>query len=288
MPYTIKRILKESTESLSSKLECSKNLSRMDVEHFLMRVLKVNRSFLYMSENLRLSSEDIKKYNRLLKQRLNGYPLAQILGSQKFYESEFLVDKDVLIPRTETEIIIPEIIKQGDKIFDKYQSLSLIDAGTGSGCIGISLALERKSWKILLLEKELKSLNILNLNLQKLQPKNCYVIFSDWLSSISDNFADIIVSNPPYVDKSVDDVDKYVKKFEPSSALYASNNGLSEIKKIIKTSTRVLKKEGLLFLEIGYKQSENVISLLQKNYYKDIKTILDYNGIKRFIVARHT
>ena len=79
-----------------------------------------------------------------------------------------------------------------------------------------------------------------------------------------------------------------MKKFEPSSALYADGDGLSEIKKIIKNSKRVLKKEGLLFLEIGYKQSENVISILRKNYYKDIKTILDYNGIKRFVVARHT
>tara|TARA_Y100001960_G_scaffold61876_1_gene64737 strand:+ start:3125 stop:4024 length:900 start_codon:yes stop_codon:yes gene_type:complete len=288
MSFTIKQVLKESTETLSNKLVCPKNICRMDSEHFLMHVLKVNRSFLYMSENSKLSTENLNQYNLLLKQRLLGRPFAQILGSQQFYKSDFFVDENVLIPRSETEIIIPEIIKSGDYIYNERESLTLIDAGTGTGCIGISLALERNKWNILLLEKELKSLHILNSNLERFQLSNCYIIFSDWLSSISNDFADIIVSNPPYIDKSKDVIDEYVKKFEPSSALYADGDGLSEIKKIIKNSKRVLKKEGLLFLEIGYKQSENVISILRKNYYKDIKTILDYNGIKRFIVARHT
>jgi release factor glutamine methyltransferase len=164
----------------------------------------------------------------------------------------------------------------------------LIDAGTGTGCIGISLALERENWKIFLVENAFKSLNILNLNLQKFKLKNCNIIFSNWLSAFDNGSVDIVVSNPPYIDELANDVDGSVKKFEPISALFAKDNGLSEINKIIVESKRVIKKTGLLLLENGYNQSKNVISMLRKNYYKDIKTILDYNGIKRFVVSRRS
>ena len=223
-----------------------------------------------------------------MKQRASGRPLAQILGTQQFYKSEFLIDNNVLIPRPETEILISEILKRGDELYKKQGSLVLIDAGTGTGCIGISLALERENWKIFLVENAFKSLNILNLNLQKFKLKNCNIIFSNWLSAFDNGSVDIVVSNPPYIDELAYDVDGSVKKFEPISALFAKDNGLSEINKIIVESKRVIKKTGLLLLENGYNQSKNVISMLRKNYYKDIKTILDYNGIKRFVVSRRS
>ena len=288
MSATIKGILKNFTEVLSNKLKCSNYLSRMDAEQCLMKVLKKDRSFLYMSEDTEISKNKINQYNLLLKERGLGRPLAQILGSQQFYKSEFLIDNNVLIPRPETEILIPEILKKGDEIYKKQGSLILIDAGSGTGCIGISLALERENWKIFLVENALKLLNILNLNLQKFKLKNCDIIFSNWLSAFNDNFADIVVSNPPYIDELANDVDKSVKKFEPVSALFAEDNGFSEINKIIIESKRVVKKLGLLILENGYNQSENVMSMLRKNYYKDIKTILDYNGIERFTVSKHS
>ena len=117
---------------------------------------------------------------------------------------------------------------------------------------------------------------------------NCNIIFSNWLSAFDNGSVDIVVSNPPYIDELANDVDGNVKKFEPISALFAKDNGLSEINKIIVESKRVIKKTGLLLLENGYNQSKNVISMLRKNYYKDIKTILDYNGIKRFVVSRRS
>ena len=288
MSTTIKEILKSSTEVLSNKLRCSNSSSRMDAEYCLMKVLKKDRVFLYMSENTELSKNKISQYNLLLKQRASGRPLAQILGTQQFYKSEFLIDNNVLIPRPETEILISEILKRGDELYKKQGSLVLIDAGTGTGCIGISLALERENWKIFLVENAFKSLNILNLNLQKFKLKNCNIIFSNWLSAFDNGSVDIVVSNPPYIDELANDIDGNVKKFEPTSALFAKDNGLSEINKIIVESKRVIKKTGLLLLENGYNQSRNVISMLRKNYYKDIKTILDYNGIKRFVVSRRS
>ena len=140
MSTTIKEILKSSTEVLSNKLRCSNSSSRMDAEYCLMKVLKKDRVFLYMSENTELSKNKISQYNLLLKQRASGRPLAQILGTQQFYKSEFLIDNNVLKPRPETEILISEILKRGDKLYKKQGSLVLTAAGTGTGCIGISLA----------------------------------------------------------------------------------------------------------------------------------------------------
>ena len=287
MAITIKKVLSNSKKILNEELGSAYQKNNFDAEYCLMEVLKKDRIFLHSSDETKISKHQLYQYNKLLKQRKSGRPLAQVLGWQNFFKNKFLVNRDVLIPRSETEILIPKILKKGDEIYDKNQSVTIIDAGAGTGCIGMSLALERKNWKIYLVENSPKVIDILLLNHKKFKLQNCKIICSNWLSSIENNVADILVSNPPYINKLAGDVEESVAKFEPESALFANDNGLSEIKKIIIESRRIIKEKGLLFLENGYNQSENIVSILRKNYYKDIKTILDYNDIERFTVSQH-
>ncbi|MEC9205699.1 MAG: peptide chain release factor N(5)-glutamine methyltransferase [Pseudomonadota bacterium] len=288
MPITIKKALSDSKIFLKQELPHSIPQNNLDAEYCLMEVLKKSRVFLHLSSETEISDLEFNQYNEMLKQRSLGRPLAQILGFQSFFKNKFLVDKNVLVPRPETETLVPEIIKKGDEIYKRNGTVTIIDAGAGTGCIGISLAIERKNWNIFLIENSLKALNILTLNCKSFGLKNCKIIYSDWLSSIRNDTADILVSNPPYIDKLDNNIDENVRRFEPGSSLFANDNGLSEIKKIIIESRRVIKKTGLLFLENGYNQSENITLMLKKNYYKDIKTILDYNGIDRFTMSQNS
>ncbi len=288
MSITIKEVLDKSKKILSKKLDSYDLQNNLDAEYCLMKVLNKDRVFLHSSSETKITKDQFDQYNKMIQQRKAGRPLAQILGTQNFFEYKFLVDENVLIPRSETEILIPEIIKKGDEIYEKHGAVTIIDAGAGTGCIGMSLALERKNWKIFLIENSPKVFNVLTLNYKSFDLKNCKIIYSDWLSSICDKSVDILVSNPPYISKLDNCIDESVRRFEPKSSLFAANNGLSEIKKIIVESRRVIKKSGLLFLENAHNQSKDIVSILRKNYYKDIKTILDYNGINRFTMSQNS
>ena len=133
----------------------------------------------------------------------------------------------------------------------------------------------------------LNIVKILNKNYQSVYRKNCFLVMSDWLSTFKKNTADIIVSNPPYIKSNCTKIHKNVSDYEPAEALFSPDGGLSDIKRIISESKKVLRKDGLLFIENGFDQSEKVVEILKENYYEDIDIILDYNNIKRFTVSRN-
>jgi len=287
MTKTISNILFKSVQILKGNNKAS-NVTKLDIEYCLMETLGKNRAYLHAHGEEKISNQELIKFNKLLKDILLGKPLAQVLGYQDFYKNKFLINNNVLIPRIETEILIPKILELGDKIYDKNKQLILIDAGSGSGCIGLSVAIERKDWLIILIEKSSKAVEVLLSNCKKHSVNNCNIIMSDWLTAISDKFANIIVSNPPYVDIGSKQIEDSVKNFEPNTSLYSSESGFSDIKRLITDSKRVLVNDGLLILENGFNQSAKVSSLLEKNYYKDIDIILDYNGINRFTLSRYS
>ena len=152
----------------------------------------------------------------------------------------------------------------------------------------MSVAIERQNWSIILIEKSAKAIEVLLSNCKKHNVSNCTIIMSDWLTAISDKLANIIVSNPPYIDIESERVENSVKNFEPNASLYSNENGFSDIKTLITDSKRVLVNDGLLILENGFNQSAKVSNLLNKNYYKDIDIILDYNGVNRFTLSRYS
>ena len=287
MTKTISNILFKSVQILKGNNKAS-NVTKLDIEYCLMETLGKNRAYLHAHGEEKISNQELIKFNKLLKDILLGKPLAQVLGYQDFYKNKFLINNNVLIPRIETEILIPKILELGDKIYDKNKQLILIDAGSGSGCIGLSVAIERKDWLIILIEKSSKAVEVLLSNCKKHSVNNCNIIMSDWLTAISDKFANIIVSNPPYVDIGSKQIEDSVKNFEPNTSLYSSESGFSDIKRLITDSKRVLVNDGLLILENGFNQSAKVSSLLKKNYYKDIDIILDYNGVNRFTLSRYS
>jgi len=286
MTKTISNILFQSEQTLkSSKVN---NVTKLDIEYCLMETLGKNRAYLHAHGEEEISNKELIKFNKLLKDILLGKPLAQVLGYQDFYKNKFFINDNVLIPRLETEILIPKILELGDKIYNKNNQLILIDAGSGSGCIGLSVAIERQNWSIILIEKSAKAIEVLSSNCKKHNVSNCTIIMSDWLTAISDKLANIIVSNPPYIDIESEQVENSVKNFEPNASLYSNENGFSDIKTLITDSKRVLVNDGLLILENGFNQSAKVSNLLNKNYYKDIDIILDYNGINRFTLSRYS
>ena len=276
---TIKNILK--------KKHYKNNIIKRDIEFCLLESIQKKKSFLLTHDNYTLTDKEQKKFDKFIYKLSQGMPLAYVLGNQPFYKYKYFVDKNVLIPRSETEILIPKILDYGDKIYSKYKELTLMDLGSGSGCIGLSIAQERKEWRVILTEKYTNAAKVLKKNYNKFKPNNCNIILSHWLKAFNNNIADIIVSNPPYISNKSMLIADSVKNFEPSTALYSKDMGFSDIKKIILESKKILKKDGLLFLENSYDQSRRVISTLRENSYEDINTILDYNNIHRFTVSRN-
>ena len=284
MSLTLEKILARSLTDIKS--QPNKNITKSDIIYCLMEAIAKDKSYIITNYDKKIDSNQLIKFNFFLDSLKDGVPLAYVLGNQFFYKYKYYVNHNVLIPRPETEIIISEIINRGDQVYKSRKNLNIIDAGSGSGCIGLSIASERDEWNIILSEKSLDALKILNKNYQSEHRDNCFLVMSDWLSVFKEGAADIIVSNPPYVKINCTEIARSVSDYEPAEALFSPDGGLSDIKRIILESKKVLKKDGLLFIENGFDQSEKVVEILKENYYEDIDIILDYNDIKRFTVSR--
>ena len=263
-------------------------VKKNDLEYCLMNCLGKDRVFLHTQQKYLLTAKEQYKLNGYIDKLKKSVPLAYILGSQPFYKYQFIVTPQVLIPRPETEILVEEAINIGEKIYQEKQSVKILDLGAGSGCIGLSIAAEKPEWFICLSDFKKEITNVIYENKIKLNLKNCVITVVDWLSAFSQDSFDIIVTNPPYIDKSSIKIEEAVKIFEPNVALYADESGLSFIKRIIISSKKSLKNNGYLFIENGYDQSQEIKNLLVKNDFKDIEVLLDYNGICRFTKCRHT
>ena len=288
MYKTIKDILSESLIEIKESSDNSLSLSRLDIEYCLMEALKKSKEYLYSYPEKIIDDSQMVKFESLFSSRLSGKPMAYILGYHDFYKYRFEINQNVLIPRNETEIIVPKILEVGDQIFHKIGELRVIDAGSGSGCIGISIAKERKNWDVLLIEKSEKAIKLLKKNKSHHLVNNVKIIHSDWLTSIQANSIDMVISNPPYIAKNSKFINKYVDKYEPELSLYSKENGFFDLRKLIVASRKALKNDGVLILENGYDQSDKVMRCLKENYYKDIDIILDYNEIKRFTLSRNS
>ena len=275
-------------------------LKNSNIENFkseclmiLSHVLNKNSTFIFTYPKYELNDYEYNQFMTYINRRCNNEPLQYILGSQEFMGLNFKVNTSVLIPRQDTEILVETILNN----LPSLKKISILDIGTGSGCIAISLAHFIKNSYIVALDISKTALEVAYYNAcdNKVVDK-IYFLESDLLSSFEDpnsklvdiikNKFDIIVSNPPYI--SLDEMktlDKEVFHFEPHSALYGGIDGLDFYKKIITQSTNFLKPNGLLTFEVGYNQSMSVSSLM-KDTYKDIKIIKDLNKIDRVIIGK--
>ena len=214
--------------------------------------------------------------------RKSDIPLSYLLEKHLFYKHEFFVNEHVLIPRSETENIIDQILIQGDKLFTDVKRCNFLDAGCGSGCVGITLAIERPNWNIFLSDININAINVAKKNSHLLNQENIKFVCGDWLKPFKPESFDFIFSNPPYIALSDQRIDKSVLNNEPHSALFSGVDGLNDIKKIIQSSRKILSYQGVLLMENGIDQSGKIRRLLQANDFTDISVHMDYNGHGRF------
>ena len=238
---------------------------QLDTELVLSSLLKKQRENLIINLNQKVSESIVLNFEKLIIRRAKREPLAYILKNKEFWSNDFFVNRDTLIPRPETELLCENIIK----IF-RNKNLYLLDMGTGSGCIILSILTELKRAKGIGIDISRKAIEVAKKNSNKLDLNKRAKFFNKPLENVYGYKFDLIVSNPPYVRTSdIKNLSDDVKKFEPKIALDGGQDGLDVIKKVIYKSRTILKKLGWLALEIGIGQQYNVSQI------KIIKTTLD-------------
>ena len=230
-----------------------------------------------------LEAKDVKMYKSYLIRRLNKEPLAQIIKNKNFWKNNFFINNACLIPRFDSEVIVEAVIK----IFkNKKQKLSILDIGTGSGCLIISLLNEYTKSFGVGIDISLKALQAANINKIKMSLKNRLRLINTSYVKYDPSDFDIVVANPPYISiDELNNISKEVRNFEPLSALYAQSNGIKHYKEII-LKLQNPKKKQIIFFEIGHKQSEIVTKLLKNNGFRIIDVFNDLSGIPRCIVTK--
>lgn len=277
---TIFEAIKYGIENINS------DTPQLDAEVLLGHVLSKNRICLIINRNEEINDEKIKKYKEFVDRRKKGEPVAYIINSREFYSYDFYVEKGVLIPRPDTEILVEEVVKRTKSLKNPI----IVDVGCGSGAISITLAKEIKDSKVYALDIMDTPIKVTSINAKKLEVDDrVEIIKSDVFSNLPDNLknnVDVIVSNPPYIRKEVIPtlmVD--VREYEPFEALSGGEDGLVFYKRIAKEALDYLKQDGILAFEIGYDQRNDLFEILKDNY-KDIECIKDLAGFDRVIIAR--
>lgn len=258
--------------------------SRFDAEMLLGHLLGVSRAELYIYEG-EIGQGIIDRFNSLADRRANGEPLQYIIGSTEFMGIEFIVTPDALIPRPETELLVEEAIKAAKA----FKSPFILDLGTGSGNIAISLTKFLSDCKIIASDVSEEALFIAKKNavLNRAQDKIEFKS-GDLFNSLTSYKFDIIISNPPYVAGPEFKGLQREIGFEPRAALDGGMDGLDFYRRIIKEAVAFLSNGGRLLLEIGFGQAGSIKSLFENAYYKNISFIEDYNGIKRVAIGQWT
>ena len=255
--------------------------SQIDSEILLSNILGKSRENILINLDKKIDSNDIMKFNNFIERRSLKEPIAYILKEKEFWSKNFVVNKSTLIPRPETELMVEKLSKiyYGKKIF-------ILDIGTGSGCILISLLSELKNSIGIGVDISTKALKIAKINALKHKVDHKVKFEKKCFSKIFYKKFDLIVSNPPYIDqRKINKLDDDIKKFEPLIALNGGNDGLDVITKVIYKAKEILKIKGTLALEIGNEQLIKVSKILRNNNFKIIENIKDYNENTRCLIS---
>jgi len=270
--------LNTANKLLKSKLK--KNLF-LDTEILLSYVLKISREKLLLNLNNRINIKDYKKFIGLVLRRQKGEPIAYIVGFKEFWKNKYIVNSDVLIPRPDTEIIVEEALK----IIPVDASLKILDIGTGSGCIIISILKERKNCFGIGIDISKKALKVAKINAKIQQIKNRIKFVNSDIDKFCFGKYDIILSNPPYINSfGINYLDNDIKNYEPRIALDGGVDGLSCINTVIKKSSKLIKKKGKLIFEIGSNQLDKTKKILDKKEFFINKIAKDLGNNNRCLL----
>ena len=259
----------------------SSNYRRIDSEILLCSILNCNRTKLYAYPDKVLSFDDKKKYKELINKRSEGYPIAYLTKQKEFWGHTLYINDNILIPRPETELLVEKALK----LTSIFSLNKILELGTGSGAIAIAIASEKPNVNIKATDIKDNIIKIASKNADLYEIKNIKFVKSNWFSDIKKNNFDLIVSNPPYVSGDDPVLRNSDIRFEPVSALVSSNDGLDDLKKIIRESSNYLKNNGWLVVEHAYDQGPKVRKLFLENKFTS-KTIKDYNKLERITFGR--
>jgi release factor glutamine methyltransferase len=259
---------------LRENIQINEREAQIEAENILKFALKKPSSFFISNQKTNIDKIQEELISSILKKRIKSEPLAYILNEWDFYGETFYLDKNSLIPRQDTELLIDLVLKK----YDKESKLNILDLGTGSGVIGITLSKLYPNSMITISDISSKALNVANKNIKNHNVTNIRSLESDWFDSFKEEeLFDLILTNPPYISKDDDHLNNLELGYEPSNALVASKNGFADIFKIIDISPRFLNSEGLLMIEHGHTQGNRVKNYFQQKSFKNIKQHRDIN-----------
>ena len=253
----------------------------LDAQIILSEIMEVKREYLITNNEIIISKKIMEKYDMAIKRRIKREPIAYITGKKEFWSEDFIVNHNTLIPRPETELLIYRVIN-----FFKNKKINILDIGTGSGCILLSILKEldySRGTGIDISAKAIRMAKINSKNLNLINRSN-FKVFD--LSKFNIGKYDLIVSNPPYIpSKDIKNLSKDIINYEPKTAIDGGVDGLDLIKKVIYKSNHLLKKHGLLAIEIGFNQYHKVSCILKRSGFREIAKECDYNHNARCIIS---
>jgi release factor glutamine methyltransferase len=279
---TIREIFNTYMEELSHISDTPK----LDIEILLSKALgDVDRLYIHLNLHKELTKEQLDSFNKMIQDRLKGRPIAYIVNNREFMGLDFYVEEGVLIPRPDTEPLVEEVIE----LVKGKENLKIVDIGTGSGAITVSLAKYIKDCQVYSLDISDKALSIglKNAISNEVEDKINF-IKSNIFSGIEDKGLelDVIVSNPPYIRRAdIETLHTQVKDYEPYIALEGGEDGLNFYRDITRESVKYLKDKGILAFEVGHDQAEDVSEILKHNGYTNIYTKKDLQGIDRVVIG---
>ena len=254
----------------------------LDSEILIGKILNKKREFIILNQNLEIKKNDYSKYLSLIQKRSTHTPLAYLIKSKDFWKNEFYVDNRALIPRPDTEIIIEEALS----ILRSKKINNFLEIGVGSGCIILSILNEINCLKATGIDISQKALEVCKINSKRLSLNSRIKLYKSDIDKFNIGKYDLILSNPPYICRSdLNNLMKDVVGYEPKNALNGGNDGVFEIRKVVKKSSKLLKKNGKLVLEIGHNQKDKVLNMLKNNGFFIQKVIKDLGQNNRCITS---
>lgn len=277
MTVILNGILRQGADALAATLSLDPRASRLEAQILLCHVIQQPRAWLVAHDRDPLPPDQTAAFEMLLQRRLQGEPIAYILGEREFYSLDFKITPAVLIPRPETELLVELAL---ERLPDDHPC-RVLDLGTGSGAVAVTLALNRPQAEVVAVDQSATALEVARENAQRLGAGKLRLIHSDWYNALDGEKFDLIVSNPPYIADADPHLTQGDVRFEPLTALASGTDGLDDIRTIIRGASAHLKSGGWLLFEHGYDQAAACRELLAQAGFEQVTSATDLAGIAR-------
>jgi release factor glutamine methyltransferase len=274
----------QAQHQLANQLNLEPSEARLEAQLLLQTAAKVDRAWLISHENEALEANIHAEFQALLTRRLQGEPIAHILGHREFYGLDLTVTADTLIPRPDTETLVEAALEK----IPENVNRSILDLGTGTGAIALAIAKNRPQAEVVGVDASQAALKIAQQNAKKLGIANVQFITGNWFDNLADERFNVIVSNPPYIAQDDIHLSQGDLRFEPLSALASGADGLDDIRHIVANCLIYLKPQGWLMLEHGYDQAEAVADMMADTGLVDISTLKDLGGNDRVTMGKNS